>query len=191
MIIYGTKQTLADFQLKLPHQMTAQSRQLIGRLKAKQGGDSLHEWGAKVFYFEYLRSIQLCNFASKFTLVIVGVTDAQIAQIAEIIFGYLDDIYADDPEMLKLIDRYAEDNQVTYFDKMTNRSIMATMNNFQTNYLLDGDRIYDFTEGNKIRTRVLNKEINRNHLVTIKTGKKKDYVFPAEQFKKLLKARYE
>lgn len=191
MIIYGTKETLKTYGLKLPDQISnpVVHQTIVGAQK-QQSGDCLYEWGAKIFQFESLKCLQLCNFASKFTIVIADVDDKEINQIAEIIIGFLNDIYADNPKIIKLINRYAADNTVTYFDKLTNRSIITSMNHFQTYYMENGDRFYDFAEGNLIRTRVLNKEVNYNYLMGMTVNGKKTYIYPAEKFAELLKARY-
>lgn len=192
MIIYGTKKTLDIYRLKLPDQFANPlMKQLITDTRKRQAGDPLYEWGAKVFQFEYLKCLQLCNFTSKFTIVIADVKEKQIDQLTEIIFGYLNDIYSGDQEMLKLIDRYAAENTVTYFDKLTDRSIISSMNYFQTSYMEDGDRFYDFVDGNLLRTRPLNKEINWNYLAGLKVHGKKTYDYPAERFAQLLKNRYQ
>ena len=61
--------------------------------------------------------------------------------------------------MKKLIDHYLADNTIMFFDKLTDRVTISSMNHFQVYFMDDGDRFYDFAEGNLIRTRALNKKV--------------------------------
>jgi hypothetical protein len=166
MIIYGTKETRKVYHMPLPDQIVSPLLRLaIANTKQKEAGDRLFEWGAKVFYFEGSRCLQLCNFASKFTIVMALVTDDMIKRLPEYIFEYLYDVYAGDPQMKKLIDRYLADNTIMFFDKLTDRVTISSMNHFQVYFMDDGDRFYDFAEGNLIRTRALNKKVNCDYLM--------------------------
>ena len=191
MIIYGTKETRKVYHMPLPDQIVSPLlRQTIANTKQKEAGDRLFEWGAKVFYFEGSRCLQLCNFASKFTIVMALVTDDMIKRLPEYIFEYLYDVYAGDPQMKKLIDRYLADNTIMFFDKLTDRVTISSMNHFQVYFMDDGDRFYDFAEGNLIRTRALNKKVNCDYLMGMTIDGKKTYIYLAEKFAELLKARY-
>lgn len=191
MIIYGTKETRKVYHMPLPDQIVSPLlRQTIANTKQKEAGDRLFEWGAKVFYFEGSRCLQLCNFASKFTIVMALVTDDMIKRLPEYIFEYLYDVYAGDPQTKKLIDHYLADNTIMFFDKLTDRVTISSMNYFQVYFKDDGDRFYDFAEGNLIRMRALNKKVNCDYLMGMTIDGKKTYIYLAEKFAELLKARY-
>lgn len=68
MIIYATKKTLERYNLKLPSQLNPSLRMLTESAIRAESGDGLLEWGAKLFYFDRRKCIQITNFASKFTL---------------------------------------------------------------------------------------------------------------------------
>lgn len=72
------------------------------------------------------------------------------------------------------------------FAKLTDRQIISTMNRFQSVYLKDGYRLYDFIENGILKTINLNRKVNKEYLVSDKIDGKIKYYFPAERFEELL-----
>ncbi|QOV18188.1 hypothetical protein INP51_09040 [Blautia liquoris] len=68
MIIYATKQTFERYKLKLPKELTPPINQIAEAVIENESGDKILEWGAKLFYFDKRKCIQVVNFASKLTL---------------------------------------------------------------------------------------------------------------------------
>lgn len=60
----------------------------------------------------------------------------------------------------------------------------------KANYLLDGYRLYDFVDNGVLRTKELNRGINRSYPVREKVNGKTEFFFPADKFAALLRARY-
>ncbi len=73
MIIYGTKQTLERYKLKLPQEILDEKDDSAQTVLQNESGDKLQEWGAKLFYFEGRKYIQVVNFDSKFTLFLIDI----------------------------------------------------------------------------------------------------------------------
>jgi len=71
MIIYATKLTFERYKLKLPAELTPPIDRIAQAVIEKESGDKLLEWGAKLFYFDKRKCIQVVNFASKFTLFLI------------------------------------------------------------------------------------------------------------------------
>ncbi len=65
------------------------------------------------------------------------------------------------------------------------------MNRFQSIYLENGYRLYDYIDDGILQTRKLNKHINKDYIVTEKIDGKTQYFYPFEKFAKSLKERYQ
>ena len=68
MIIYATKQTRERYNLPKIENMPNDLKIFNQTIIEKESGNELLEWGAKLFYFDSKKCLQLVNFASKFTL---------------------------------------------------------------------------------------------------------------------------
>lgn len=191
MIIYATKQTVERYKLKMPDELTDPSvRNFALAVYKQEQGDRLLEWGAKLFYFDRRKCIQICNFASKFTVVLVDVKIADLECVGDAVAHYMMDIFSSDAEMLSLLEKLFREYPVACFAKLTDRRIIASLNRMQSVYLADGYRLYEFIEDNVLQTKKLNRHINRDYPVSEKVNGKTQYFFPAEKFAILLKERY-
>ncbi len=191
MIIYATKQTLERYKLKTPEEYNDPwARTTLQTVYAKEHGDRLLEWGAKLFYFDRRKCVQVCNFASKFTIVLADIKVSEIKEIGKMIGYFLYDIYDDDKKTTALIERYFDEHPFVCIAKLTDRSIISTLNRMQSSYLYDGYRLYDYIEGNILHTRKLNKKINEGYPVTITENGKTRYIYPKEEFAELIGKRY-
>lgn len=161
-------------------------RQLVLGVYNSEKDKQLFEWGAKLFYFELCKCIQICNFASKLTIVLVDIEKSDLEAVGDRIARYLLDIYSDNKRMTRLLKRLFSEHPAACFAKLTDRKIISTLNHFQSNYLEDGYRLYDFIENGILKTIDLNREINKERIVTDKINGKTEYYRPAERFEKLL-----
>ena len=187
MIIYATKQTVDRYGIKMPENFQNPfMRQMTLAVYNREKDDRLLEWGAKLFYFDHRKCIQICNFASKFTIVLVDIKKADLEIVGNLVAKYLLDIYSDNKRMTALLKRLFKEHPLVCFAKLTDRKTISTMNRFQSVYLEDGYRLYDFIENGILKTIILNREINREYLVTDKIDGKTEYFYPAERFEELL-----
>ena len=187
MIIYATKQTVDRYGIKMPENFQNPfMRQMTLAVYNREKDDRLLEWGAKLFYFDRRKCIQICNFASKFTIVLVDIKKADLEIVGDLVAKYLLDIYSDNKRMTALLERLFKEHPLVCFAKLTDRKTISTMNRFQSVYLEDGYRLYDFIENGILKTIILNREINREYLVTDKIDGKTEYFYPAERFEELL-----
>lgn len=191
MIIYATKQTVDRYEIKMPEDFQDPiMRRIVLDVYNHEKGDRLLEWGAKLFYFDRRKCIQVCNFASKFTVVLVDIKKADLEAVGDYVARYLMDIYSDDKKLTALLERHFKVHPLVCFAKITDRKIISTMNRFQSIYLEDGYRLYDFIENGILKTRELNRKINNDYLVREKVDGRTQYYFPAEKFAELLKDYY-
>ena len=132
MLIYVTKETFDKYKLKLPKDLKPPLDELAQTVMEKETGDRLCEWGGKLFYFDRRKCIQIVNFASKFTLFLVDVKLRDLPNIGDYIAEYIFDIYSEDKEMLSALERMFEEHRYMCFSKLTDKSIISTLNSTQS-----------------------------------------------------------
>lgn len=191
MIIYLTKETRERLNIPLTPEMKTDMKLLAEKVIDNESGDQLLEWGAKLFYFDRRKCLQVVNFASKFTLILIDVKVKDIADIPNIMAMYMFDIYKNDLHTTKLLERFFKENPFAAYSALKDKSIIATLNHTQWSYLEDGYRLYDFIENNVMQSKKLNYKINFDWIFTSKVDGKKDYFISGERFAELLKERYE
>lgn len=190
MIMYATKQTIERLRIMLPSEMDpipgSASRQLI----KDQQGDPLLEWGLKLFYFDRRKCIQAMNFASKLTIFLIDVKIDELGDALNNIALYLLDMYQADKTMIRLLERFFSQYSLCAYSKLTDRSIISSLNRNQSDFANDGYAFYDYFENNVLQTRKINHDVNFKWLVTQTIDGKTEYIYPGEQFKALLFERY-
>ncbi|MEG1010175.1 MAG: hypothetical protein RSF67_10265, partial [Clostridia bacterium] len=147
MIIYAIKQTFERYKLKLPSELSPPINMFAEAAIQNESGDKLFEWGAKLFYFDKRKCIQVVNFASKFTLFLVDVKLADLENVGDMMAHYLIELYKDDKQMTTALKTMFEENPVTCFAKLTDKSAIATLNTTQSRFADDGYRFYEFIRG--------------------------------------------
>ncbi len=191
MIFYATKKTVERYKLLMPEDFQdPQTRQMVSAVMAAEQGDRLLEWGCKIFYFDGRKCIQIVNFASKLTFFLVDIKMKDREFIGNAVVHYMFDLYEGNKEMTELLNRFFVEHPITVFAKLTDKSAIASLNHMENGFLLDGYRLYEYIDGGILHTRKLNKFVNQHYPVTLKINGKTEYIFPAEQFEKLLKEWY-
>ena len=190
MIIYVTKETSDKYKLKLPKDLKPPLDELARAVIEKEAGDRLCEWGGKLFYFDRRKCLQIVNFASKFTLFLVDVKLSDLPNIGDYIAEYIFDIYSEDKEMLSALKRMFEEHRYVSFSKLTDKSIISTLNSTQSRFAEDGYRFYDFISDGVLHTKDINRKINSDWLFTMTINKKTDYFYAREKFRALVLEQY-
>ena len=190
MIIYVTKETFDKYKLKRPEDLKPPLDELARTVMEKEAGDRLCEWGGKLFHFDRRKCIQIVNFASKFTLFLVDVKLSDLPNIGDYIAEYIFDIYSADKEMLSALERMFEEHRYMCFSKLTDKSIISTLNSTQSRFAEDGYRFYDFISEGILHTKDINRKINYDWLFTMTINKKTDYFYAREKFRELVLDRY-
>lgn len=190
MIIYATKQTFERYKLKLPSELSSPINLMTQLVIQKESGDKLLEWGAKLFYFDKRKCIQVVNFASKLTIFLVDIKVADLENVGDMMAHYLLELYKTDKQMVSALKKMFETNPITCFDKLTDKSAIATLNFTQRSFADDGYRFYEFIRDGILHTLEINHAVNFNWLFTMKADKKADYFYSGEKFKELVLARY-
>ncbi len=190
MIIYATKKTIERYKIKMPEDYSLPVKKSIDNVIAKEQGDRLLEWGAKLFYFNRRKCLEIANFASKFTIFLIDIKVGDLDNVGNLMANYMIDIYKNDPEIVSLLERFFNEQPFLVFSRLTDKSCIAHLNFVQYDFGEDFYGFYDFIENGIFQTRKLNNYFNTERLVTKSREGKKEYIFPAEWFEKLLKERY-
>ena len=190
MILYATKQTIKELNIPMPNELSAFNNIMANKVIEEQAGDELLEWGLKLFYFDGRKCVQAVNFASKLTLFLFDIKNEEIQWIANGIAIYLNELYSKDKNMLNLLEKLYADYPTCAFEKLTNKSIISSLNHNQFQYADDGYRFYEYIDKNILNTIKINKDFNWNNLTTKNINGKKEYIYPAEYFRDLLIKRY-
>ena len=143
MILYATKQTIKELNIPMPNELSTFNNIMANKVIEEQTGDELLEWGLKLFYFDGRKCVQAINFASKLTLFLFDIKNEEIQWIANGIAIYLNELYSKDKNMLKLLEKLYADYPTCTFEKLTNKSIIASLNHNQFQHADDGYRFYD------------------------------------------------
>ncbi|QQK08417.1 DUF6933 domain-containing protein [Miniphocaeibacter halophilus] len=190
MIIYATKQTFERYNLKYPKELSTQLGPIVKSIIKKESGDKILEWGAKLFYFDRRKCIQVVNFASKLTLFLIDIKVADIENIGDLMVNYLFELYKKDKLMIKAIEKLIEEHPIICFEKLIDKSIIATLNETQRSFAEDGYRFFDFIEEGILNSIEINRQVNFDWIFSLKINEKKEYIYAGEKFRELLLERY-
>jgi hypothetical protein len=190
MIMYATKQTIERFKIKIPNEMHPVSEEEANHIIKQQQSDALLKWGLKIFYFDHRKCIQAMNFASKLTIFIVDVKLKDFDNIANAIALYLLDMYKNDRNMVQMLETLFSEYSVCAYSRLTDRSIISSLNRSQMVFAADGYAFYDYIENGILQTRKINFDVNFNWYVTQTINGKSEYILSGERFKDLLLKRY-
>ena len=190
MILYATKQTIEDLNIPMIEELSQFNKIMAQKVIEEQTNDRLLEWGLKIFYFDNRKCVQAINYASKLTIFLFDIKEEEIVYIANGIAIYLMDIYEKDKNMIKVLEKFFKDYPACTFSKITDRSIIASLNHNQFEFADNGYAFYDYIENGILKSKEINKKFNWNELTTQIINGKKDYIYPAEYFRELLLNRY-
>lgn len=186
MIIYATKQTMERYDL--PDDLHPENN-VISLFAGLNAGNPLQEWGAKLFYFKRHKCLQICNFASKFTIFMCNLSKKDTDLIGELMGFYLYELYCDDEEMLPAVLNLVGMKPAVFFSKLTDQRMIGTLNSTQR--VLEAKNYFDrFYEDGVMDTIELNRQFNFNYVLTYEIDGRKEYLMPNERFRKLVLAAY-
>lgn len=190
MIFYATKETVERLKIKTYDKLSDHSKQIAQNVITNQSGDDLLEWGMKLFYFDRRKCLQVMNFASKFTIFIFDIKVNDMDSIPNIVANYLIELYKDDETLIKLLEGLFEHYSLCTYSKLTNRSIISSLNHNQSEFALDGYIFYEYINNGILNTIQINKDVNFDYLVTQKRSGKIVYFLPGDRFRELIIERY-
>ena len=190
MIIYTTKQTRERYNITPLEKMSDPLKEFYQSILDNEGCDDLLGWGAKLFYFDRRKCLQVVNFASKFTIFLIDVKANILSQVPSYMFEYIFDIYKNDNLMIKCLNKMIDEYPFCAFSKLTNRSIISTLNQTEMSFAGYGYHFYEYIENGIIQSRKINRDINRDWLFSKQNGKKTEYFNSADKFRELVVGRF-
>lgn len=190
MIIYLTKQTAERYKIKMPDELFSPVKEMVHAVIEKEHDSKLFEWGAKLFYFDRKKCIQLVHFESKLTLFLFDIKMKDIERLGEWICHYLFALYSDNEQMTKRIEKYIEESAFICFSALKDKSVIATLNYTQRTFAEDGYCFYNFIEKGILKTMEINQKVNFQWIFSRKEGKQTDYFYSGEKFEEVLIAKY-
>lgn len=189
MIIYATKKMLDRYKLNTPDEMISEISPLAKKLREIEKDNSLYEWGCKLFYFDGKKCLELMHFETKFVVFLINYKVGNIDNTMNDVFNYIFDMYSSDKEMVKALKKYVKSSTVFIFDKITNRSIISSLNHVQSDWAWGGSRFYNYIKDGILHTKKINRDVN-DFITTIKINNKSKYIVPYEYFAKVMKEKF-
>lgn len=190
MIIYTTKLLRDRYKLKMPEEYTV-NRDIVEMVLERERGNRMLEWGAKLFYFDRRKCIQLSHFASKFTIFLCDINVKELSHIGDLICSYFYNIYSDEEKTLERLECFFKSAPIVCFDKLTDKSAISTLNRTQLAFAMDGYRFYSYIENGTLKTYKLNRDVNEHWVCTQIINGKTEYIVPKDRFRELLNEWYE
>lgn len=189
MIYYATKETMQRYKLKTPGELTSEIAPFAQIIVQREKGNRLYEWGCKLFYFDRRKCLQVMHFETKFVIFLVDLKMKDIEFAANAVAQYIMDMYSVDKKMQKALERYFASSPYACFDKITDRSIIASMNSIQTWWAMDGYRFYDYVKDGILCTKQINWDVNQ-FPTTRKVDNKDEWIIPYELFSETNKKQF-
>lgn len=187
MILNCTQKTKERFRIKYKEEFEDKfAAKIVERIIDKEKNDDFLNWGLKYFSFDRRKCIQVVHFKTKLNIYLFDIKVSDIENIGGIIASYILELYSDDELMVKLLHKYFNETSFCVFSKLTNKSVIASLNSNEAHFMANGYRFYDYIENNILKTIEINNDANWDNLVTIN----KEYIIPAVIFKKELIERY-
>lgn len=186
MIIYATKETLKRYGLKVVGEYNSDMAPLVEIVVKNDRGTRLFEWGCKLFYFCGRKCMQLMHFETKLVIFLADLKVSELKYIGDALAVCLMDLYAGDPEMQKALEKYFHASPILCFDRITDKSIIASMNGIQSRWAWDGDRFYGYISDGILHTKKINRDVNEMP-VTKKVEGREEWIVPYELFEETIK----
>lgn len=189
MIFYATKETFERYKLKMPDQMPEPARPLVKAVIEMERGNSIYEWGCKLFYFDRRKCLQFIHFKTRLVIFLVDVKMADVEYAADMVAQYLFNLYKDDNDMQKALEKYFASAPIACFDKITNRSIITKLNHIQSDWAWDGYRFYEYIRDGILHTKEINRDVNDYPFSTKESGKEECHI-PYKYFAEVIKQQF-
>lgn len=129
------------------------------------------------------------HFETKLVIYLVDIKMADREHIGNSVALYLMDIYASDKKMCRALEAYFASSPMVIFDKITDRSMIASMNSVLRQWAFDGYRFCDYISNGILHTRQINRDVNEMP-ATVTIDGKKEYIIPYKYFAQTIKERF-
>lgn len=193
MVYYATRQTMQRYKIKtldeiFAGEVTPEEARFLAKVR-QESGNRLYEWGCKLFYFDGRKSLQLMHFETRLVIFLIDLKQKELEFAPDAAAHYLMDLYAADAKMVCALERYFASASFVWFDRLTNQSIIASMNHMQSGWALDGYRFYDYIRDGILHTKEINRDVNKLPFPR-KINGKKEWIVPCQLFEEKIKKAF-
>ena len=129
------------------------------------------------------------HFETKLVVFLINLKMDELKFSGDAVAHYLLDMYSSDEGMQEALMRYFAAAPFVCFDKITDRSIISSMNNVQTRWAWDGYHFYDYIKDGILHTKQINRDVNKMP-VTRKVDGKEEWFIPYDLFAKTIKKHF-
>ena len=189
MIYYATKEAMQRYKLKTPEEMGSSIAPVAQAVKQKEAGQRIYEWGCKLFYFDRRKCLQIMHFETKLVIYLVDLKIAEREHAGNTVAHYLMDMYKSDREMCRALEAFFASSPVVIFDRITDRSIIGSMNSTLNQWTYGGSRFYDYISDGILHTKRINRDVNEMP-TTVTIDGKKEWIVPYKYFAQVIKERF-
>ena len=189
MIFYATKETLERYKLTTPDRISEPMRPYVKAVIEREQGNAIYEWGCKLFYFDRRKCLQMLHFKTRLVVFLVDIKVADVEHALDLVAYYLFNLYADDPDMKKALEKYLESSPIACFDRITNRSVITKLNQIQSNWAWDGQRFYQYIRDGILHTKEINRDVNDCPFSTKESGREEWHI-PYKYFAEVIKKQF-
>ena len=160
MIFYCTKETMERFHLKTPSEMREPMRSACQAVVALECEKNIYQWGAKLFYFDGRKCMQVMHILSGLTVFVIDIKKDDLPLIGNHVAEYVFDIYKGDRKMTRALEKYYRSSPMVVMDRLQDRSAMASLNSTLRFWAEDGDRFYEYIRDGILHTLEINRDVN-------------------------------
>ena len=189
MIYYATKETMQRYKLKAPEQMRPEIAPVAQVVIQRERGSRIYEWGCKLFYFDRRKCMQIMHFETKLVVFLVDLKMKDLEHTGNAVANYLLDLYAGDLVMQQALKAYFASSPFVCFDRITDKSIISSMNGIQTRWAWDGYHFYDYIKDGTLHTRQINRDVNEMPAIR-KVNGKEEWFIPYKLFAQTIKKNF-
>lgn len=188
MIIYPTVKTADVFGAPLNAKIKDKAMKAVSEsVISSEQGNALCEWGLKLFYLNGMKCLQAMNYASKFTVVLCNVRKADLKDVGNLIADSMLKVYEQDSETYEALVKIVRSHPIVAWDKMTNKTVLSSMNIIEEGFLTNPDFYDKFIDKNgNLDCLSMNTWLNFEYITSGAFVGSKKYIFPGELMKELV-----
>lgn len=129
------------------------------------------------------------HFETKLVIYLVNLKMAEREYAGNAVANYLLDMYKSDREMCRALEAFFASSPVVIFDRITDRSIISSLNSVLNQWAYDGYRFYDYIRDGILHTKQINRDVNEMP-TTVTIDGKKEWIIPYQYFAQTIKERF-
>ena len=160
MILYADTRAFLSYKLKTAEDFTYPRSEIAKGFLELEQGDSLLEWGMKLFRMGDTRCLHLTNLGTGLTLYLFGVERPQIGLLGRVMEYYIRRLFDGDDEMTAALDRMFSRVKVCQFAHLTDDFISDGMEQAEQEFIFSGKYLPDCVKNGALDGGEVNRKAN-------------------------------